>query len=68
VYGAAAAELPAWCADRKLILWTFTWRDEMARAGFAQDAAYLVRPDGYVAAAAGRDIVQTFERSLATLA
>jgi len=35
-----------------LPLHVFRWRPEMDRAGLRRDAAYLVRPDGYVAMAA----------------
>ncbi|WP_369942823.1 FAD-dependent monooxygenase [Xanthomonas medicagonis] len=49
VYGAAPPALRAWCEARAIALRVFAWRPEHRRAGFAQDAAYLVRPDGYVA-------------------
>jgi 2-polyprenyl-6-methoxyphenol hydroxylase-like FAD-dependent oxidoreductase len=49
VYGEAASELQKMCAERKLALHIFTWRAEMGKAGLQRDAAYLVRPDGYVA-------------------
>ncbi|MDQ3070744.1 MAG: FAD-dependent monooxygenase [Acidobacteriota bacterium] len=51
VYGTAQPALTAACADLPLPLHVFAWNDHMARAGFAQDALYLVRPDGYVALA-----------------
>lgn len=51
VYGEAAPEIQALCAGRKLPLHVFPWRSEMSRAGFARNAVYLVRPDGYVALA-----------------
>jgi hypothetical protein len=51
VYGDASAELHALCAARKLPLEVFRWRPEMDRAGLRRNAAYLVRPDGYVALA-----------------
>jgi 2-polyprenyl-6-methoxyphenol hydroxylase-like FAD-dependent oxidoreductase len=50
VYGdALPAGLAALCAQRGLAVHTFPWRDAAAKAGFARDAVYLVRPDGYVA-------------------
>lgn len=52
VYGAAPTDLQAWCSERGIALRVFAWQSEHQRAGFAQDAAYLVRPDGYVAFAA----------------
>ena len=51
VYGAADAELSAYCAIRKLPLRTFAWRSEHGTAGLARDALYLLRPDTYVALA-----------------
>ena len=40
------------CSARHLPLHAFPWNEKAATAGFARDAAYLVRPDGYVALAA----------------
>jgi 2-polyprenyl-6-methoxyphenol hydroxylase-like FAD-dependent oxidoreductase len=48
VYGEASAELAASCAHRGLPLQVFPWRPSMGTVGLAQNAAYLVRPDGYV--------------------
>lgn len=48
VYGEAKSELQASCDARQLPLHVFAWRPEMARAGPRRNAAYLVRPDGYV--------------------
>jgi 2-polyprenyl-6-methoxyphenol hydroxylase-like FAD-dependent oxidoreductase len=50
-YGEAAAEIQAMCDVRKLPLHVFPWCPEMARAGLKRHAAYLVRPDGYIALA-----------------
>jgi hypothetical protein len=38
VYGAARAELAAWCAAKNLQLHTFAWRAEREKAGLARDA------------------------------
>jgi 2-polyprenyl-6-methoxyphenol hydroxylase-like FAD-dependent oxidoreductase len=51
VYGTATAELRAMCTARNLPLEVFTWRADMRGAGLQRNAAYLVRPDGYVALA-----------------
>src|SRR6185295_5323177 len=51
VYGRAAPDLERLCAERVLALHAFPWSDAARRAGLARDAAYLVRPDGYVALA-----------------
>ena len=48
VYGDASKELRALCEARSLPLHVFPWRGEMRRTGLWRNAAYLVRPDGYV--------------------
>jgi hypothetical protein len=49
VYGEAANDLKKICSDRVLPLHAFPWHVDMARAGLQRNAAYLVRPDGYIA-------------------
>ena len=49
VYGVPSAELSEVCLARRLPLHAFAWQAEAMRAGFTRDAAYLVRPDGYIA-------------------
>jgi hypothetical protein len=52
VYGLAPPEIQTVCAVRHLPLHVFPWHPETAgQAGLRRDAAYLVRPDGYVALA-----------------
>jgi hypothetical protein len=51
VYGEPAAELRQACERRGLPLHVYPWRAEMEGAGLQQNAAYLIRPDGYVALA-----------------
>jgi hypothetical protein len=51
VYGTASRELRTWCESHDLPLQVFAWRQEYGKAGFAQSAAYLIRPDTYVALA-----------------
>jgi hypothetical protein len=53
VYGRPSPDLPRFCDQRQLPLHVFDWRPEMQTAGFARNALYLVRPDGYVALADG---------------
>ncbi len=52
VYGTPSGELEAFCRERGIALHAFPWREAaMHAAGLALGAAYLVRPDGYVALA-----------------
>ncbi len=63
VYGDAPDDLAAVCARRSLPLHTFPWRPGTKVAGLAPNAAYLVRPDGYVALAdpaAGHDTLTQY--------
>jgi 2-polyprenyl-6-methoxyphenol hydroxylase-like FAD-dependent oxidoreductase len=48
VYGVPAAALADLCSARGIELHAFAWREQMRAAGLTQDAAYLLRPDGYV--------------------
>jgi 2-polyprenyl-6-methoxyphenol hydroxylase-like FAD-dependent oxidoreductase len=51
VYGEPSTGLSTTCAARGLRLHTFPWQASAKKAGLARNAAYLVRPDGYVALA-----------------
>jgi 2-polyprenyl-6-methoxyphenol hydroxylase-like FAD-dependent oxidoreductase len=53
VYGEASAALQTACNGYGLPLHAFPWRPTARKVGLAKDAAYLVRPDGYVALAEG---------------
>src|SRR6185437_14465013 len=65
VYGEADRNVVELCAKRAIALHTFAWTPSMQRAGFARDARYLVRPDGYVAfAQSSRDDIQALARWL----
>jgi hypothetical protein len=54
VYGEAREDLRQLCVKLKLRLHVFPWRAAMRRAGLWRNAAYLIRPDGYVALASAR--------------
>lgn len=58
VYGSATAELRNWCRAQRVPLQVFGWHDDQGKAGLTRDAAYLLRPDSYVAAVATTDIVE----------
>jgi 2-polyprenyl-6-methoxyphenol hydroxylase-like FAD-dependent oxidoreductase len=61
LYGTVPPALEAWCARRGIGLHRYDWCDACQAAGFARDAAYLVRPDGYVALADRAADPSTFE-------
>ncbi len=48
VYGTPSAALKFWCENHHIALHVLPWQDVFGRTGFARDAAYLLRPDGYV--------------------
>ena len=48
VYGEARTELAIACLELQIPLHQFAWKAEMEKRGLARDAAYLIRPDGYV--------------------
>lgn len=52
VYGSPGPELLAWCARSDIALKVFAFSPAARRAGLAEDAPYLIRPDGYVGLAA----------------
>jgi len=51
LYGAPQTELAAWCTRQNLPFHRFDWGPEHEKAGLGCDAAYLIRPDMYVALA-----------------
>jgi 2-polyprenyl-6-methoxyphenol hydroxylase-like FAD-dependent oxidoreductase len=48
VYGEPSQDLRDACEELRVPLHAFAWSDAVHDAGFAHDAAYFVRPDGYV--------------------
>lgn len=51
VYGTIDRAFEAACRDLRLAIHGFVWSDQARNSGIERDAAYLVRPDGYVALA-----------------
>ncbi|TWI66228.1 2-polyprenyl-6-methoxyphenol hydroxylase-like FAD-dependent oxidoreductase [Pseudoduganella lurida] len=62
VYGTATEALTAWCERHRLPLHVLAWTPAHHEAGFARDALYLLRPDGYVALADPQGAVEALER------
>jgi 2-polyprenyl-6-methoxyphenol hydroxylase-like FAD-dependent oxidoreductase len=68
VYGSLGRDLSAAARELNLATHSFVWSERGHDAGFQRDAAYLVRPDGYVAtalsdqsASALKELVNRFE-------
>ncbi|MGN6481824.1 FAD-dependent monooxygenase [Luteibacter sp.] len=62
VYGEPRPELMAWCLHRGVALRDFGWEPEFEKAGLAENAAYLLRPDTWVALAEPDGSVEALER------
>ena len=67
VYGEVESAFRAAISRLGIPLHRFDWSTAAARAGLVKNAAYLVRPDGHVAIAAGQDAT-AFERFIDTFA
>jgi hypothetical protein len=65
VYGVPSPALSDWCERHDLRLQAFAWQEAYARAGFARDAMYLLRPDSYVALAAANQDPEVLGRYFA---
>ena len=61
IYGATTAAFRSWCETNAVRLSVFPWHERYARAGFAENAMYLLRPDTYVALADERQDVAVLE-------
>ncbi|TQV94700.1 PheA/TfdB family FAD-binding monooxygenase [Cordyceps javanica] len=49
VYGTASEQMVVWCKAHGLRLTVFGWTAQYGAAGLLEDAAYLFRPDTYIA-------------------
>jgi hypothetical protein len=66
VYGEARPELMAWCLHRGVTLRDYPWDPAYEKAGLARDAAYLLRPDTWVALADPEGRVEALEAYLSS--
>ena len=65
LHGEAPNDLRNACESLGLALETFAWSEKASVAGYLENAAYLIRPDGYVALAdadAGADALRAYAR------
>jgi 2-polyprenyl-6-methoxyphenol hydroxylase-like FAD-dependent oxidoreductase len=51
VYGEPKEDLLTWCQSKNIPLHTFSWGEKYRAAGLQAEAAYLIRPDTYIAIA-----------------
>lgn len=51
VYGSVSEALGEWCRAKDVPLHVFPWHQKYQAVGLGQDAAYLIRPDSYIAVA-----------------
>ncbi|EAW12155.1 putative FAD binding monooxygenase [Aspergillus clavatus NRRL 1] len=65
VYGAAKPELEEWCRAKGIPLHGFPWDAKYQGVGLGQDAAYLIRPDTYIAVAEPSGLPENFDKYLA---
>jgi 2-polyprenyl-6-methoxyphenol hydroxylase-like FAD-dependent oxidoreductase len=65
VAGTADPALRAWCRQRGVPLHVFDWTPAHEKAGYARDAAYLLRPDTWVALADPLGSPDTFDEYFA---
>lgn len=66
VYGDAHDDLQDWCGKHGIALNVFAWVSEYKDAGFSEDAAYLLRPDSYIAFAAADQSISAIDGYLAS--
>jgi 2-polyprenyl-6-methoxyphenol hydroxylase-like FAD-dependent oxidoreductase len=64
VYGDLKREMEDWCRDKRVPLRVFPWDGKYQEVGFGRDAAYLLRPDTYVAVAEPSGLPERFEQYL----
>jgi hypothetical protein len=65
VYGTVHDDLRAWSEKHGVELNAFAWAPEYKDAGFEQNAAYLLRPDTYIAFAASDQSITAIDGYLA---
>jgi len=65
VHGEVRQRLKDWCAMNGVTLHPHRWTSAAERAGLQRNAAYLLRPDGYVALAVPSGSDRALERYFA---
>ncbi|KAA8642001.1 hypothetical protein EYZ11_003944 [Aspergillus tanneri] len=64
VYGDVSWKLSQWCQSKGIPLHVFPWNEKHQTAGLVEKAAYLVRPDTYVAVAEESGLPDRFDEYL----
>lgn len=55
IYGEFSDNVAEWCHQVGVVVEHFNWHETYAQFGLAQNALYLIRPDGYVALASSNN-------------
>ncbi|KAI9036897.1 putative FAD binding monooxygenase [Aspergillus affinis] len=66
VYGQADEKLVDWCRRNEVHLTDFLWNEKYQSVGLQKDAAYLLRPDTYVAVVEPSGLPDRFDEYLGT--
>ncbi|KAE8356864.1 FAD binding domain-containing protein [Aspergillus coremiiformis] len=64
VYGDIKDELKEWCQSKRIPLHVFPWHEKYHSVGLGRDAAYLIRPDTYVAVAEPSGLPERYDQYL----
>ncbi len=62
VYGTITQGLKTWCDKNQIVLRVFDWHPAYEKKGLVRNAAYLLRPDTYVAIVDPQQSSETFAR------
>jgi hypothetical protein len=62
IYGAAGADIAAWCRQNDVPLHVFPFTPAHAKAGLMRGVLYLLRPDTYVALVSARPSAEMLQR------
>ncbi len=65
VYGVASSDLKAWAQQTRIPVHEFEWSEKYGDVGLANGAAYLLRPDTYIALAEPQGSVHAFKKYFA---
>ncbi|KAJ5624335.1 hypothetical protein N7510_000644 [Penicillium lagena] len=59
VYGDSRPDIVEWCTRRNIQLFVFDWDKQHGKVGLQKDAAYLLRPDHYIAGILAGEVMES---------